>query len=107
MTDPQFMDVERCVTCDEPTSKTGKCEDSLYVGDSGPYCEICFGWKTEVERLKGHTWEQEREAIVEWLVKQAEILDHVTDISASRAVQNLASQIKFGEHSGGDQGGQP
>jgi Zn finger protein HypA/HybF involved in hydrogenase expression len=34
------MKIQRCIKCDEPT---GKCEDdSLYIGDSGPYCEECF-----------------------------------------------------------------
>ena len=34
------MKIQRCIKCDEPT---GRCEeDSLYIGDAGPYCEECF-----------------------------------------------------------------
>lgn len=69
------MTIERCIECDNPTN------DSRYVGDDGPFCDICFEWKgmvaehkavvekleAEVERLKAHTWEQERAAVVKWL----------------------------------------
>jgi hypothetical protein len=75
------MTIEMCIECDNPTGKAGACEDSLYVGDDGPFCETCFEWKgmvaehkavvekleAEVERLKAHTWEQERAAVVAWL----------------------------------------
>jgi uncharacterized coiled-coil protein SlyX len=69
------MTIERCIECDNPTN------NSRYVGDDGPFCETCFEWKgvvvehkaivekleAEVERLKEHTWEQERAAVVAML----------------------------------------
>lgn len=69
------MTIERCIECDNPTN------DSRYAGDDGPFCEACFEWKgmvaehkevvekpeEEVARLKEHTWEQERAAVVAWL----------------------------------------
>lgn len=36
------MKVEYCITCDEPTGRAGAGEDSMYLGDNGPYCETCF-----------------------------------------------------------------
>jgi hypothetical protein len=33
------MKIQRCVKCDEPTGKYE--DDSLYIGDSGPYCDEC------------------------------------------------------------------
>jgi hypothetical protein len=39
------MKIEKCIECDEPTGRAGKCEESLYVEESGPFCEACFKWK--------------------------------------------------------------
>ena len=35
-------DLEYCEECDEPTGRAGRLDDSLYVGDAGPFCEGCF-----------------------------------------------------------------
>ena len=34
--------IERCVECDEPTGKAGRNDDSLYLGDDGPFCDECY-----------------------------------------------------------------
>ena len=34
--------LETCCACECPTGRAGRGEDSLYVGDEGPYCETCF-----------------------------------------------------------------
>lgn len=36
--------LEWCVTCDNPTGKAGRGEDSLYCEtcDEGPFCSECF-----------------------------------------------------------------
>lgn len=36
------MSLEYCFICDEPTGRAGASEDSIYVGDDGPYCEGCY-----------------------------------------------------------------
>ena len=42
------MKIQRCVKCDEPTEK---CEDdSLFYGETGPYCEECFDALREERR---------------------------------------------------------
>ena len=42
------MEYELCVDCNQPTGRAGKAEDSLYVGDSGPFCEDCYEiWRKE------------------------------------------------------------
>ncbi len=33
---------ERCCECDENTGRAGRADDSLYIDDTGPYCEECF-----------------------------------------------------------------
>lgn len=47
---------ERCCVCDTPTGHAGIGEDSLYVGDDGPFCESCFAeaehHRSTVQRLK-------------------------------------------------------
>jgi len=45
---------ERCVLCDEKTGKSGKGEDSYYIGDHGPFCEQCYNVIEEIltERLR-------------------------------------------------------
>jgi len=37
-----MMSLEYCVECDEATGIAGIMDDSLYIGDSGPYCEECY-----------------------------------------------------------------
>ena len=39
---------ERCYECEKPTGRSGKGEDSLYVGELGPYCDDCYN---ECEKL--------------------------------------------------------
>ena len=34
--------LEQCVECGYPTGRAGAGEDSLYVGDDGPFCEDCY-----------------------------------------------------------------
>lgn len=54
--------IERCVECDEPTGKAGRCEDSLYDDDDigiGPFCEDCFH-----KRLAKKT--REEQAVSAW-----------------------------------------
>lgn len=41
------MCLEMCCNCDNPTGKAGRCEDSMYLGDKGPYCEECYDKKCE------------------------------------------------------------
>lgn len=33
---------ERCVSCDSPTGKAGRGDDSLYLNGSGPFCQDCY-----------------------------------------------------------------
>jgi hypothetical protein len=33
---------ERCVSCDSPTDKAGRGDDSLYLNGSGPFCQDCY-----------------------------------------------------------------
>jgi len=33
---------EYCFVCGEPTGRAGRADDSLYIGDQGPYCEECY-----------------------------------------------------------------
>ncbi len=35
-------EIEMCCKCSEPTGRAGRCEDSMYAGDAGPYCEDCW-----------------------------------------------------------------
>ena len=50
--------IERCVRCDEPTGRAGKCEDSLYLPDGeGPFCETHFrevGGFDESDAINNH-----------------------------------------------------
>jgi len=34
--------IERCLVCGEPTERSGKGEDSIYLGDIGPFCSGCY-----------------------------------------------------------------
>ena len=33
--------LEYCCECGQPTGGAGRGEDSLYIGDDGPYCSAC------------------------------------------------------------------
>ena len=33
--------LEYCVKCDTPTGRAGRHDDSLFIGDEGPFCEGC------------------------------------------------------------------
>ena len=48
--------IEHCCICDNPTGRAGIAEDSLYVGDDGPFCESCYAEAehhiSTVQRLK-------------------------------------------------------
>ncbi len=35
--------LEICISCDHPTGRAGRFEDSLYAGEYGPYCVDCWG----------------------------------------------------------------
>lgn len=45
--------IEYCCECEAPTGRAGRGEDSLYVGDAGPYCEECWDdasyWRKRAE----------------------------------------------------------
>jgi hypothetical protein len=94
------MTIERCIECENPVERTG--EEALYMDGEGPLCEKCFDYsaleaehqevveklEAEVERLKAHTWEQERAAVVAMLSRmQDETPPHY-----------LAHWIEAGEH---------
>ena len=34
--------LEYCFKCNDPTGRAGWGDDSLYLGDEGPYCRPCF-----------------------------------------------------------------
>jgi len=34
--------IETCLICDADTGRAGMMEDSLCLGDIGPFCEDCF-----------------------------------------------------------------
>jgi hypothetical protein len=70
------MEIERCIECDEPTGKAGQCEDSLYVGDSGPYCEECFEWKAMIADSN-----EEKDVLRRRI---AELEDQLADANAAR-----------------------
>ena len=36
------MEIEVCVECEMETGNAGRDEDSLYLGESGPYCSQCY-----------------------------------------------------------------
>ena len=36
------MTIERCFFCSEPTERAGKGEDSIYLGELGPFCITCY-----------------------------------------------------------------
>src|SRR5690606_10249490 len=53
---------EYCIECNEPTYNAGKGNGSLYLDDTGPYCDACYygnlyeGYhrlKAENQRLRG------------------------------------------------------
>ena len=35
-------ELEFCSVCEHPTGRAGAAEDSLYIGDDGPFCEDCY-----------------------------------------------------------------
>lgn len=37
-----MADRELCIECANPTGRAGLYDDSLYLGDYGPYCEECY-----------------------------------------------------------------
>ena len=44
MTEKMLAEIERCCTCDEPTGRAGRMDDSLYCTTcgKGPFCQSCF-----------------------------------------------------------------
>ena len=57
------MTLEKCCACDEPTGRAGRCDDSLFMDDDGPFCEACFeatiqsaaeGVIQEADQLRSH-----------------------------------------------------
>ncbi|EHJ49558.1 hypothetical protein DFW101_3562 [Solidesulfovibrio carbinoliphilus subsp. oakridgensis] len=56
--------IEHCCVCDNPTGRAGIGEDSLYVGDDGPFCESCFAeaehHRSTVQRLKAAEAERDQ-----------------------------------------------
>jgi hypothetical protein len=34
--------LEYCCVCNQPTGRAGRADDSLYIGDDGPYCYECY-----------------------------------------------------------------
>jgi hypothetical protein len=75
------MKIERCIECDEPTGKAGQCEDSLYVGESGPFCETCFEWKTMIADSN-----EEKDAL----------RSRIAELEDQLAVANAARQDMYG-----------
>lgn len=48
------MPSERCIRCEELTGRAGVGEDSLYFGDVGPFCEVCFARRTNEPPEESH-----------------------------------------------------
>ena len=44
MKEKMLAEIERCCTCDEPTGRAGRMDDSLYCTTcgKGPFCQSCF-----------------------------------------------------------------
>lgn len=36
------MSLEYCFRCGDPTGRAGRGDDSIYIGDEGPFCEECY-----------------------------------------------------------------
>ena len=77
---------EYCIECNEPTYNAGKGDGSLYLDDTGPYCDACYdgnlyeGYhrlKAENQRLReALEWIQDhKEDRDDWWVEQ--VSDHV------------------------------
>lgn len=52
-----MMSLEFCRECDEATGNAGRNEDSIYFGQSGPYCSDCYD--KLIEELPGQLNEME------------------------------------------------
>lgn len=37
-----MVNIEICCNCNSPTGTAGRQDDSLYFGDTGPFCEGCY-----------------------------------------------------------------
>lgn len=80
---------EYCIECNEPTYNAGKSNGSLYLDNTGPYCDACYygnlyeGYrrlKAENQRLReALEWIQDhKEDRDDWWVEQ--VLDHVETV---------------------------
>lgn len=43
--------LEYCCECGKATGRAGRCDDSLFIDDDGPYCKECFDARVESEEL--------------------------------------------------------
>lgn len=44
---------ERCAVCDEPTGCAGRGDDSLYIGDRGPFSQDCYDVALDADAGEG------------------------------------------------------
>ncbi len=74
--------LEYCYNCNSPTGRAGRSEDSLYLGDIGPLCEVCYDEATE-ELISV-------DAACAALVKSATCPCHELNVAAIRAVKGAS-----------------
>lgn len=43
-----MSDAELCKSCGNKTGKAGKDEDSFYLKDEGPFCQVCFEYEAKL-----------------------------------------------------------
>lgn len=43
------MSLEYCFRCGDPTGRAGRGDDSIYIGDEGPFCEECYAKTKRLE----------------------------------------------------------
>ena len=88
--DPQS---EVCCACGGRTGRAGRTEDSLYMADSGPFCEACFEVQTEELAMVNDTL-RKRVAEVESEVEMLKAQQHDAFVAYQQLAEKLAVAMR-------------
>lgn len=92
------MSLEYCFRCGDPTGRAGRGDDSIYIGDEGPFCEECYA-KSPTASM---TSDEKATAMVEAFRPLAEIGKPVSVDHLELAKAIFAAGFRLGHKYGQD-----
>ena len=82
------LPLERCFICSEPTDRAGPSDDSMYLGDVGPWCERCYDNATQDFRTELAAANERAESNEKQLV---EIANHMGKDALDQSGNSIAA----------------